>query len=115
MEELSLKILDSLSTHIAVIDNIGVITYINKSWNNFYEENNGGLTNIQSKVGDNYLKHCLIASKKSKEALESYEGIKLVIDGKLDRFTNKYPTNDNKWYTINIVLKDAIDLRTHYC
>lgn len=43
MKDFSQAILDSLTDHIAVINNEGIIIAVNKLWINFSKENNGNL------------------------------------------------------------------------
>ncbi len=102
MQKLNINILDSLNSHIAVLDSDGVIIYTNKAWDNFYKKNKKGLTNKKSGIGVNYLDRCLKASKTNKDALQSYKGIKSVMNGKTNSFDNKYSVNDSEWYSIKV-------------
>lgn len=101
MRNLSQAILDSLTDHIAVIDNQGIIISVNKSWINFSRDNNGELRS--SYIGTNYLDVC---------QKEVKEGIELVLKGKETQYTFEYPCHSHKqlkWFLLRatpILLKD---------
>ncbi|KOS66228.1 hypothetical protein AEA09_19350 [Lysinibacillus contaminans] len=92
MRNFSQVILDSLTDHIAVINNEGIIISVNKSWINFSKDNNGDLSN--SCIGTNYLNVC---------QKEVKDGIALVLQGKETRYTFEYPCHDHqqlRWFLL---------------
>ncbi len=50
------KTLDSLTSHIAILDKEGTIIFVNQSWRSFAEKN--GFLFLDHGVGANYIKVC---------------------------------------------------------
>lgn len=102
MKNFSQNILDSLSDHIAVINNEGIILTVNKSWENFSKENGGDLYN--SGKGANYFNVC---------QKEVKDGIFLVLQGKQTRYNFEYSCHDNQqlsWFLLRatpIIIDDC--------
>jgi len=84
-------IFDALPDQIAVIDHMGVITYINEAWRKFAREN-GDPDMTYSGVGVNYLNISLAAQGESSEgSLTAADGILSVLRGTADYFESEYP------------------------
>ena len=105
--------LDSLPTHVAVLDPSGTIQYVNKAWQRYGSSNEGQSSN--SGVGQNYLAVCDAATGlRSDEAIDTANGIRSVLRGELAEFTLDYPChspNQHRWFRLRaapIVLGDAI-------
>ena len=78
--------LDSLPTHVAVLDPSGTIQYVNKAWQRYGSSNEGQSSN--SGVGQNYLAVCDAATGlRSDEAIDTANGIRSVLRGELAEFT----------------------------
>lgn len=101
------NILDSLTEHIVVIDNRGVIAAANESWRRFAFEN-GAITNAQVSIGANYLSVCSSVTDPSHhgDAHSAHAGIRAVLDGKLDEYELEYachsPT-EQRWFVMHVL------------
>jgi len=102
------NILDSVSDHIAVIDQVGVITWVNEPWRVFSAENYprpikpGELTDI----GTNYLDICRVSTGICAEGSKAaQDGIEAVLEGKLPSFAMEYPchsADQQRWFTMRV-------------
>ena len=82
-------VLNSLSAHIAVLDENGHIIETNRAWQNFASQS--GITS-PSFIGINYLSICDTAT--GKEAADAHavaDGIRAVIRGEVNEFLYDYP------------------------
>ena len=93
-------VLDSLSAHVAILDQNGVILVTNKAWKTFATGNE-----IQTRpdtIGVNYLDICNAAMEASaEEAGGVYKGITDLIAGKTDEFVIDYPCHspdEKRWF-----------------
>ncbi|MGB0466488.1 MAG: diguanylate cyclase [Pontibacterium sp.] len=98
------SILDSLPTHICVIDCEGTIIYANRSWYSF-AENNGGAESLVG-VGVNYLA-VTDASAQRGDAVsaEISIGIKQVLEGRAKEFYFEYPCDspsEKRWFMFRV-------------
>ncbi len=96
----NLSIFDSLSEHIAVLDENATIIAVNDAWKKFALEN-GGLNH--NYIGTSYIGICELASNfpNGEEADEVKEGINLVLKGQLSEFKLEYPCHsptDERWF-----------------
>ncbi len=100
-EELKSKIVDSLISHLAVIDGKGKIVAVNKRWRDFWVENGGPQASSMG-VGANYLDICRQGSLAGiPEADRALAGILSVLEGKADLFEMEYecPTPEqHRWF-----------------
>jgi PAS domain S-box-containing protein len=90
MDKICVQAIDALSAHLCVLDNEGVILFVNKAWKRFAEEN----PPVPAKycVGENYLRVCENAvGENSSEAKPFAEGIRAVLRGDLEVFEREYP------------------------
>ncbi len=98
-------VIDSLSAHIAILDEQGYIIETNRTWQNFGREN--GIKTAFDSVGVNYLAICESATGHlDDEADRVASGIRKVIDGELDEFLTHYPCHSpeqKRWYAIRVV------------
>ena len=100
------SVLDSLSSHIAVLDKDGIIKYVNQAWLDFAREN--GLDVKECSVGVDYLATIKKAKENSTEAakiLRTYQGIKSVIDGEQEKFTMQYACHsprEKRWFEMKV-------------
>jgi len=104
-DELARTVLNSLSAHIAILDQDGVILETNTAWRQFAVKN--GMPVEYDDRGANYLDICDV-SKGSDEADASKvaEGIRDVIRGNIDEFLYDYPchSKDEKhWYYMRAI------------
>lgn len=97
-------ILNSLVTHIAVLDDNGFILETNAAWQDFAREN--GMQGAADCVGLNYLHVCDNSIEHDNEASFVAAAIRKVIEGKLPEFTTQYPCHsptEQRWYTLKIL------------
>ncbi len=95
----NISILNSLTAHIAVLDNQGVITATNHAWRQFSRDNALPETN-QAMLGINYLNAC-----NQPTAKEANTGISAVLSGELKEFNLEYPchsANEKRWFQMNV-------------
>jgi PAS domain S-box-containing protein len=94
------RTLDSLSAHIAIIDETGTIVTVNKAWRDFAEANGAAAQNHAE--GANYLRACDSATgAHSEEATPFAEGIRSVLSGQREKFELEYPCHspsERRWY-----------------
>lgn len=84
-------VVNTLTEHIVVIDNLGDIKFVNQSWIEF-ATNNEYDVDIKSWYTQNYLDVCKNSKKEGNEyAKKAYDGIKKVISKKKDIFYFEYP------------------------
>jgi signal transduction histidine kinase len=106
------EILDSVSAHIAVIDETGVIGMVNKAWIDFAKSNSNSKVKLpeRTEIGTNYL-HVLRSSRghKSDEAAPAYTGIVKVLSGKLKIYSLDYrcdSKNERRWFKMIVLPMD---------
>ncbi|MFZ5799627.1 MAG: helix-turn-helix transcriptional regulator [Desulfobulbus sp.] len=97
--------LDSLSAHVAILDQDGVIIESNRAWRDFALEN--GLTENPGSIGVNYLKVCEQAGPEAgAEPAAVAQGIRRVISGELTEVFIDYPCHaprQQRWYALRVV------------
>ena len=87
---LAKTVLNSLSAHIAILDENGVILETNEAWKNFAMENK--MKDRNDSIGVNYLKLCdTTIGKEAKDARKVAAGIRSVIKGEIKEFLYDYP------------------------
>lgn len=98
-------ILDSLDAHIVVIDEKGMIRYVNRAWKDFSKENGGNADSNWHKF--NYLSICTEAIEEGdQDTVSVIEGLKSVIEHKASFFVYEYPCHSHKeqrWYLLRAV------------
>ncbi|MDQ5826880.1 MAG: PAS domain S-box protein [Chloroflexota bacterium] len=98
------RTLDSLSAHIAIIDESGTIVAVNKAWRDFAREN--GVAGQNYAEGANYLRACNSATGEySEEAAPFAEGIRSVLSGRRERFELEYPCHspsERRWFIARV-------------
>ncbi|WP_165830105.1 PAS domain S-box protein [Flavobacterium hydrophilum] len=104
-ESFSTGILDSLASHIAVINAKGTILKVNKSWNTF-AQNNGGYPQEKYGEGANYFEACNIQNIGTEEfAFKALKGIKNVLNGIVNEFYLEYPCHSpqkDMWFNMRV-------------
>lgn len=98
-------ILDSLTSHIAVVDENGEILMTNNAWNTF-SLNNGELDLLRTGVGANYFEACNKAYLSGDEiAGKVLQGMNDVLTKKIEKFTIEYPChsrNEERWFLLTV-------------
>jgi DNA-binding CsgD family transcriptional regulator len=104
-DELARTVLNSLSAHIAILDENGVILETNKSWH-MYAVESGMPENCDHK-GVNYLEICDgTTGSEADDAGNVAEGIRAVIRGDLEEFLYDYPCHSADgphWYYMRTI------------
>jgi PAS domain S-box-containing protein len=105
-EAFSLGVINSLSSHIAVIDQLGNIVAVNTAWKRFALEN-GETTLENTGIGSNYFKVCDYASNAGEKiANQAFQGIKAVINGERSAFYLEYPCHSpesERWFGMRVM------------
>ena len=104
-DALARTVLNSLSAHIAIIDETGAIIEINDAWRRFAEK--GGLPKSYEMLGTNYFEICdNTTGREVADAVKVAEGIRAVVDGHLDEFLFDYPCHSptsSHWYYMRAI------------
>lgn len=102
-ERFARSTLDALRTHIAIIDERGVILAINRAWREFSMDD---LAESQANIGANYLDVCDRAARScGEEAAAAAAGIRAVIRGERVEFTLEYAChspNVKRWFLARV-------------
>ena len=92
--------LDSLSAHIAILDESGEIIAVNRVWRAFAEANGGDPGRVSE--GANYLRACESATGRNTEDAAAFaKGIKAVLSGRRESFEMEYPCHsptERRWF-----------------
>ena len=98
-------VLDSLSAHIAIVDENGIILDTNQAWRDFAVQN--GMPRGYDSIGDNYLDVCEAANDdEGANARAVADGIRRVIEGHVDEFLLDYPCHGPdgpRWYYMRAI------------
>jgi len=104
-DELAITVLNSLSAHIAILDESGVILETNQAWRDFSVS--GGLPEGHDDRGSNYLAICeATTGSDAGDAHKVAEGIRAVIGGELEEFLYDYPCHAEDgphWYYMRAI------------
>ena len=96
-------VLDSLSAHIAVLDEQGTIVAVNDAWRRFARENGGVDERVH--LGANYLSVCqkAIEAQADEWADAAWRGIRAVLEGTQATFSLEYPCHSSRverWFSM---------------
>jgi PAS domain S-box-containing protein len=94
--------LDALSSHVAILNESGVIAAVNAAWSRFAASNDGEMEACG--VGNNYLDVCNRTTD-SNEARAAGEGIRQVMAGDLQEFSIEYPCHsptEKRWFVMRV-------------
>jgi DNA-binding CsgD family transcriptional regulator len=104
-DQLARTVLNSLSAHIAILDENGVILETNTAWRNYAVK--GGMPEDHDYNGINYLAVCdATKGNDSDDARKVAEGIRAVIGGELEEFLLDYPCHSEDgphWYYMRAI------------
>ena len=97
-------VLDSITEHIVVIDKVGEIQYVNKSWTLFGNDNHCSIGNDWSDV--NYIEECDKASQIGDDfGAQAANGIRSVINKYKETFYFEYPCHSpdqQRWFMMRV-------------
>lgn len=98
-------VLDSLSAHIAILDENGVVLDTNRAWREFAWRS--GMPQGYDSIGDNYLTICDAAQgEDGAHAHAVAAGIRDVIANRVNEFLHDYPCHDEHsphWYYVRVI------------
>jgi len=98
-------VVDSMSAHVAILDEQGVIIDTNRTWREFAQQN--GIKQSFDGIGINYLHVCDGAVYEHEEdGLNVAEGIRKVLSGDLTEFLTHYPCHspdERRWFAVRVV------------
>lgn len=101
----NVAVLNSLTSHLAVLDVNGNIVAVNEAWKKFARENGAGAATVYA-TGLNYLEVCRQgAAGGCSTCAEVLTGIESVISGNRDQFNLEYPCHGpggNRWFFLNV-------------
>ena len=104
-DPLAQTVLNSLSAHIAILDERGVILETNRAWRNYAVKNS--MEGHADSIGINYLAICEATTGDEDEtARKVADGIRSVINGDIEEFLFDYPCHspDGKhWYYMRAI------------
>ena len=107
-EEFKDAILNSMASHIAVLDHDGTIVAVNAPWQRFARENSihAGEPARNTGVGANYLEVCRQSlSESAAEATAAYDGIRAVLEGRVPSFALEYSCGSphaQRWFALMV-------------
>ncbi|MEI8169628.1 MAG: sensor domain-containing diguanylate cyclase [Rhodoferax sp.] len=99
-------VLNSLTNQIAVIDQSGVILYVNLAWHAFATSN--GMAADHQWIGTNYLSVCdgdEPQPNSETDSAKTYPGMVGVIEGRADSFVYEYPCHsptEKRWFLMRM-------------
>lgn len=98
------SVINTVSENIAVIDSKGDIQFVNRSWQDFGENNNSTIK--KSWEGINYIGNCELAAEQGDDhGARAAEGIKKVIGRKVDSFQLEYDCHSpeqKRWFAMTV-------------
>ena len=111
-ETFNRSVLNSLSSHIAVINADGNIIAVNEAWKQFDMENDS-INLHDTGVGSNYYEVCKRSGAAGlHEALEVLQGMKDVMDEKVSFFQTEYPCDspdEQRWFNLRVMKFESDD------
>jgi PAS domain S-box-containing protein len=103
-------VLNSLNSHIAVVDKIGTIIAVNEAWKRFAVENSDS-TVRPSGVGSNYFNECSRAVKRGHASASStLKGMKAVMSGEIPPYYEEYECSSpekQRWFSMRALKFDS--------
>ena len=104
-ENVSHQLLNSLSAHVAILDQQGTIIETNQAWKKFALSN--GLQGVPDSININYLQICDTSSGEfSEQGCEAAAGIRKVLEGQKNYFSLAYQChspNKKRWFYMRVV------------
>ena len=103
-EDMYRVIVDSLSTHVAVLNEQGVIVETNRAWQQFARDN--GMREPVDCIGFNYLAVCETDRREDGDSRLIARAIRRVIAGDIKEFLTQYPCHsptEKRWFSLRVV------------
>lgn len=104
-QDLLQSVIDALQSHVAVVDDAGIIQFVNSAWLDFARANGAGSAGVS--VGASYLEAC-------RDVPEIRTSLEAVLRGQRSFFTCEYPCDSptEKWWYIMHVHRTRDGRRT---
>ena len=102
-QEFLASCIDSLSSHIAVLDEDGVILAVNGAWRHFADQN--GFGGPSYGVGSNYVDACQPTSGETEDCILAVGGLRDVLHGRENEFHMEYPCHSpgaRRWFVLRV-------------
>ena len=96
-------VVDSLTAHIAIVDQEGQIVSVNQRWLDFAKANRVSPKAVS--VGANYLAACATGARADKEIAAIAAGLRAVLRGQLQTFYHEYPCHSpiqRRWFAMRV-------------
>lgn len=93
---------DALATHVAVLDEKGIVLAVNRAWQAFFVTSGG--IGAACGVGDDYIAECE-RDAECADALKVAQGIRAVMAGERQNFSLEYACDGgagNLWFTVSV-------------
>lgn len=105
-EALHLSIFDSLTEHVAVFDEHGVVIAVNEAWRKFSRDNCGTPTS-PTPIGINYLQMCKEAGKDvgCENSAKLSKAMRAILDGHQSEFSLEYECHSpdqKRWFHVRV-------------
>ena len=98
-------VIDSMSAHVAILNEQGKIIETNRAWQEYGRQN--GMHDSFDSIGINYLAICETATEHPEDDADRVAGgIRKVLAGELDEFLTQYPchsSDQKRWYAVRVV------------
>ena len=107
-QEFLASCIDSLSSHIAVLDEDGVILAVNAAWRRFADQNKFGGGSYG--VGSNYVDACQPTSGDADDCILAVAGLRDVLHGRKNEFQMEYPCHSpgtRRWFILRVTRFNA--------
>jgi len=104
-DPLAKTVLNSLSAHIAILDDKGVILETNRAWQHYAANNQ--MEGRSDSIGVNYLSVCdTVIGDEAEDSRKVAKGIRSVINGDIEEFLFDYPchtSGEKHWYYMRVI------------
>lgn len=98
-------VIDSISAHVAILDETGTIVETNRAWQEYGREN--GLLEPLDSIGMNYLNVCEAGGDSLEDTPNKVaDGIRKVLSGESNEYMSQYPCHSpeqKRWYAVRVV------------
>lgn len=115
-QRLAQSTIDSLSSHICVLNDIGTVVAVNKSWTKFAAGNDADLVSVG--VGANYFMVCnQVQGPERRQARQFADGIQAVMAGSAEHFEIEYPCHspvEQRWFMGRVTPFQATDAKRRW-
>jgi PAS domain S-box-containing protein len=111
-EALLRSTLDSLSAHIAVLDETGTIIAVNQAWRSFAALS--GYVGEDHGIGTNYLTVCETSAPFSPDAARTAKALRAIIAGRSSEYRMEYPCtgpDGARWFQLRVTRPDRAHTR----